>query len=496
MIMKKIIFSIFTLALATMVGCQKSEAPEISKGKQVTVTATIAGAGDSRVALTPSTDGEDNPIVKVAWKDSGESFRVCGASDDMNSTTAYQTFTQISGNKFSGELPETNDYNFYYATYPASDLITGSTDPILPVRYDKSIFTSQTGKLSEDKTVMFVWAIIDGSINFNFDHLTTLLKPSFKIGDELITADKINTITFKDMQTMGGDADFNIDCTSHAAGDGIYVYIPNHYDCQYGNPTYNPEDYKKSIDIIVKTDDAKTYEGAINIPSGVILNAGKLYTATVSLTPVVSTNVITYTTTDNQQLTLNDSDWGAGDACIYTSHTFENGIGEITLKNGVNAIPNQGFYGKDTLKSVNLPSQITTISYLSFAACTSLSSINLNNITVIVTQAFSNCSALSEITMPNNNYTIGNQSFVNCAITEIDLSNASSIDDYAFQGCNNLTTVIINNSTPPSFGSYNPFTYCDSLESIYVPDDKVVDYKAIGALLNVKDKIKGISQMP
>ncbi len=495
--MKKIIFSIFTLALATMVGCQKSEAPEIGKGKQVTVTATIAGAGDSRVALTPSTDGEGNPIVKVAWKDSGESFRVCGASDDMNSTTAYQTFTQISGNKFSGELPETINSNFYYATYPASDLITGSTDPILPVRYDKSIFTSQTGKLSEDKTVMFVWTgIIDGSINFNFDHLTTLLKPSFKIGDDMITADKINSITFKDMQTMDDDADFNIDCTSHAAGDDIYVYIPNHNFCEYGNPTYDFGNYKKSIDIIVKTDDAKTYEGAINIPSGVILDAGKLYTATVSLTEKISSNVITYTTTDNQPLTLREQKWGAGDARIYTSHTFENGIGEITLKNDVNAIPNEGFYFTTTLKSVNLPSQITTISNLSFAACTSLTSINLNNITVIDTQAFISCFALSEVTMPNNNYTIGNQSFANCAISEIDLSNASSIDDYAFQGCNNLTTVIINNSTPPSFGSYNPFTYCDSLESIYVPDAKVDEYKAVPALSEVATKIKPISEMP
>ena len=474
MIMKKIIFSIFTLALATMVGCQKSEAPEISKGKQVTVTATIAGAGDSRVALTPSTDGEDNPIVKVAWKDSGESFRVCGASDDMNSTTAYQTFTQISGNKFSGELPETINSNFYYATYPASDLITGSTDPILPVRYDKSIFTSQTGKLSEDKTVMFVWTgIIDGSINFNFDHLTTLLKPSFKIGDELITADKINSITFKDMQTMDGDADFNIDCTSHAAGDDIYVYIPNHNSCEYGNPTYNPEYYKKSIDIIVKTDDAKTYEGAINIPSGVILDAGKLYTATVSLTPVVSTNVITYTTTDNQQLTLNDSNWGAGDARIYSSHAFSNGIGEITLKNGVTAVPSGSFYCVRNIKSIELPSAIMSIGDNAFASSTKLESINLKNITTLGDNSFGECLALSTI----------------------DLSSATHIGEYAFIACLNLKIVIINNSTIPTFGSYNPFVGCNALEGIYVPDDKVEEYKNVPALNDVKEKIKPISSM-
>ena len=98
--------------------------------------------------------------------------------------------------------------------------------------------------------------------------------------------------------------------------------------------------------------------------------------------------------------------------------------------------------------------------------------------------------------MPDNNYTIGRQSFANCAISEIDLSNASSIDDYAFQSCNKLTTVIINKATPPSFGSQNPFTFCDALESIYVPASKVDDYKAVPALSEVATKIKPISEMP
>ena len=492
--MKKIIFSIFTLALATMVGCQKSEAPEISKGKQVTVTATIAGAGDSRVALTPSNDGEDNPIVNVAWKDSGEQFKVLDSS-----TGQSEIFTQTESNNFSGTFPE-SQYNEYSASYPVSNKITpgyGMTESY--PTYDVTLFTEQDGKLSEERTVMSGYYHKNNN-TFEFRHLTILLCPKFKVGDDIIPTENIKNILFKDMLINQTTADFNIDCTSLQSGDNIYVYLPNnHWNKMYGNNPGYEYRYKTSIEMIVKTDDAKTYEGVINIkynPSQVYLLNGKLYTATVSLTPVVSTNVITYTTTDNQQLTLNDSDWGAVDACIYTSHTYKNGIGEIILKNGVTAIPNQGFYGKDTLKSVNLPSQITTISYLSFAACTSLSSINLNNITVIDTQAFSNCSALSEITMPNNNYTIGNQSFVNCAITEIDLSNASSIDDYAFQGCNNLTTVIINNSTPPSFGSYNPFKYCNSLESIYVPDSKVDEYKAVPALSDVATKIKPISEMP
>ena len=471
MIMKKIIFSIFTLALATMVGCQKSETPEIGKGKQVTVTATIAGAGDSRVALTPSTDGEGNPIVKVAWKDSGESFRVLDSS-----TGQSEIFTQTESNNFSGTFPE-SQYNEYSASYPVSNKITpgyGMTESY--PTYDVTLFTEQDGKLSEERTVMSGY--YDKNNNtFEFRHLTILLCPKFKVGDDIIPTENIKNILFKDMLINQTTADFNIDCTSLQSGDNIYVYLPNNnWTKMYGNNPGYEYRYKTSIEMIVKTDDAKTYEGVINIkynPSQVYLLNGKLYTATVSLTPVVSTNVITYTTTDNQQLTLNDSDWGAGDACIYTSHTFENGIGEITLKNGVTAVPSGSFYCVRNIKSIELPSAIMSIGDNAFASSTKLESINLKNITTLGDNSFGECLALSTI----------------------DLSSATHIGEYAFIACLNLKIVIINNSTIPTFGSYNPFVGCNALESIYVPDDKVEVYKNVPALNDVKEKIKPIPSM-
>ena len=49
-------------------------------GKTVTITANIAGSTNTKVSLTPDTDAEGHPIVKVDWNESGETFEVYGSS--------------------------------------------------------------------------------------------------------------------------------------------------------------------------------------------------------------------------------------------------------------------------------------------------------------------------------------------------------------------------------------------------------------------------------
>ncbi len=486
--MKKILFSIFTLALATMVGCQKSDIDDTQNNptnseSKITVTANIVSDGQTRVALTPETDGEGKPVVKIDWKNGGEAFDVFAMPTWSGGISGKTVFEQIEGNLFSGNDPHTGNgiCDLYVATYPSGVFSFTGT-----LTYENSIFTSQNGQLSESRTLMMaVPNAINENTKFNFEHLTSLLMPKFRIVGKSVnlSADKIASITFKDMLVPEGTADFNIDCTSHTSEDDIYVYIPK------ANSNYN------TIEVIVTTNDGNVFDGEISI-GGTAIVPGKLYTTNVWLTPVVPNNVITYTTSNDEILFL-DNNWGVGDDCVYTSHTFADGVGvgQIVLKDGITSIPGYGFYNLDYLQSIKLPSAITTIGNCAFGSASGLLSIDLNNITVIGAQAFISCFALSEVTMPNNNYTIGNQSFCNCAITEIDLSKASSIDDYAFQSCN-LTTVIINNSTPPSFGSQNPFKFCNSLESIYVPDSKVDEYKAVPALSEVATKIKPISEMP
>ena len=116
--MKKIIFSTMIASLLAFVGCQNEELVNDNNtdnsGKKVILTANIQGAADSRVALTPDTDNEGNPIVKVAWREydenNPETFFVAGAND-------VYMFTQVSDTEFSGTLPEPYSNGSYQALY-------------------------------------------------------------------------------------------------------------------------------------------------------------------------------------------------------------------------------------------------------------------------------------------------------------------------------------------------------------------------------------------
>ena len=478
--MKKYLFNIFVLVLATMVGCQKSEVEGVleesnNSANKITVTADIANDGQTRVALTPDTDGEGKPIVKVDWRTSGvkEKFDVFSLLGSSTPTI----FEQIEGNQFSGNNIF-NDDEMYIATYPSGIYSLTST-----FIYDKMIFTSQNGQLSEDKTLMvsdIVYALNENT-KFSFIHSTALLMPKFRVQGATVNLlpAEIQTITLKSMPIDGGTADFNIDCTGHGAEDNIYVYLP----------TY---EYKivgiDKIEVVVTTRDAKIYDGEINI-GGTTLYAGKLYTANIWLTQKVFTNVITYTTADNSKLTLGQYD---NIQNVIDSHTFENGIGKITLRNDVTSIPSYGITDS-RLKSLALPSAVTRLESMALGLNTDLTSIDLTYITEIGNQAFANCSNLSQITMPQSDFTIGDNAFVDCGPTVIDLSNATSIGNYAFNTNENLTTVIVNRNTPATVGM-RVFDTCNALQSIYVPDAAVSAYQS--AWSDYENKIKAISEMP
>ena len=481
--MKKYLFNIFVLVLATMVGCQKSEVEGVleesnNSANKITVTADIANDGQTRVALTPDTDGEGKPIVKVDWRTSGvkEKFDVFSLLESSTPTI----FEQIEGNQFSGNniFNDNADYKIYVATYPS-----GVYSHISTLIYDKSIFTSQNGQLSEDKTLMLAYpSTLNENTKFSFIHSTALLMPKFRVQGATVNLSpaEIQTITLKSMPIDGGTADFNIDCTGHGAEDNIYVYLPtNNYEIVGID----------KIEVVVTTRDAKIYDGEINI-GGTTLYAGKLYTANIWLTQKVFTNVITYITTDNSKHTFGQYD-GLQES-MFESHIFENGIGKITLKNDITSIPSYGITNS-RIKSLVLPSAITRLEAMAIGQNTDLTSVDLTYITEIGSQAFASCSNLSQITMPQGDFTIGENTFVDCGPTVIDLSTATSIGHYAFNTNVNLTTVIVNRDTPATVGM-KVFDICNALQSIFVPDAAVSAYQS--AWSDYENKIKAISEMP
>lgn len=102
---------------------------------------------------------------------------------------------------------------------------------------------------------------------------------------------------------------------------------------------------------------------------------------------------------------------------------------------GLTAIPKDAFSKTESVKSlttVTLPSSVTTIGLSAFEECTSLSSIDLPNVTIVNRKAFQTCIELSAVNIPKATHIYDN-AFAGCtALTSIDLPSATHIYSYAF----------------------------------------------------------------
>ena len=101
------------------------------------------------------------------------------------------------------------------------------------------------------------------------------------------------------------------------------------------------------------------------------------------------------------------------------------------------------FKNKTFIKSVQLPSTLTSLSGV-FYGCKGLTSVNIpSGITSIGSSTFNFCSSLLEVTIPSTVTSIGERAFSGCcSLTKIVIpSSVNSIGNYAFEYCYALTVV-------------------------------------------------------
>ena len=204
------------------------------------------------------------------------------------------------------------------------------------------------------------------------------------------------------------------------------------------------------------------------------------------------------------------------------------GLTSVTIPNGVTSIGWDAFYGCSRLTSVTIGNSVTSIGDYAFSGCSSLTSIIIpDSVTSIGGGAFSGCSSLTSIIIPDSVTSIGGGAFSGCDLlayneydnayylgsdinkyvvlvktvsssitscnindnckiicnnsfdscnkfTSITIPNrVTSIGDYAFKGCNSLTSVIWNAENCISAGSWNSpiFFGCSKLSNITIGED-------------------------
>ena len=157
------------------------------------------------------------------------------------------------------------------------------------------------------------------------------------------------------------------------------------------------------------------------------------------------------------------------DAC---SHNIS--VKTIDIPSSVTSIGDAAFYGCSALKQIDIPSSITSIGDRAFKNCSALEEINIHSpssVTYIGNAAFSGCSAFEEIDIPSSVTSIGSSAFQGCsALEKIDIHSPSSvtyIGSRTFKGCSALERIDIPSSV--TYIGSRTFKECSALERIDIP---------------------------
>ena len=157
------------------------------------------------------------------------------------------------------------------------------------------------------------------------------------------------------------------------------------------------------------------------------------------------------------------------------------GCKNTIIPNSVTKIGDFAFGACTGLTSIVIPNSVTEIGHYAFYYCTGLTSIDIpNSVTEIGYGVFEDCPGLTSIVVESGNprydsrnncnaiiETADNTLIYGCKNTTIPNS-VTTIDDYAFSGCDGLTSIVIPNSVT-SIG-YEAFANCTGLTSIVIPN--------------------------
>lgn len=275
-----------------------------------------------------------------------------------------------------------------------------------------------------------------------------------------------------------------------------------------------------------------TAEGNISLPAGVEKIEDGAFSSCMNLTQIELPNSITYignnAFSDCSNLTEINIPFGVtyiGDSAFSYCHALQNielpsnvtSIGayafyycsnlmNITLPQNLETIGVSAFYGCSSLTNISIPASVTTIGNQAFMYCTNLifsiaanneyysnsydGSMLLNkdktiliaypsasgdiviseNVTTIEDYAFNSCYNLTNIELPDSVTTIGYQAFFSCNnLKNVTLpKNLTSIESYAFAHCYSLENIIIPTKVS-TIGSY-AFYCCDNLQNVIFRD--------------------------
>ena len=180
------------------------------------------------------------------------------------------------------------------------------------------------------------------------------------------------------------------------------------------------------------------------------------------------------------------------------SNEYVDGEGVITFAGELTKIGHSAFYGCYDLTSITIPDSVTTIGDNAFYSCSNLTSVTIpDSVTTIGGFAFCYCN-LTSVTIPDSVISMGDDVFggcrnliefkgkfaedggrclivdgvlkafaFGCGVTEYTIPDSvTTIGDWLFGGCDNLTSVIIPDSVTTI--GVAAFRYCNNLTTVTI----------------------------
>ena len=182
---------------------------------------------------------------------------------------------------------------------------------------------------------------------------------------------------------------------------------------------------------------------SVTIPNSVTSIGSSAFSDCISLTSIIIPNSVTR------------MEWGAFIGCTgLASIIVESGNTTYDSRDNCNAIIETATNTlKYSCKATIIPNSVTSIGYGAFGSCTGLTSVTIpNSVTSIGSSAFSGCTGLASVAIPNSVTSIEASTFYGCTgLTSVVIGNNNEldIDAYAFDDCENLTSVTCYANVPP-----------------------------------------------
>lgn len=156
---------------------------------------------------------------------------------------------------------------------------------------------------------------------------------------------------------------------------------------------------------------------------------------------------------------------GSGTLSTTPDWAYNAVMSKLVLGSGISGVGEGLFYDFTGLKEVSASDSLTSIGDTAFCNCTSLTSVDLGNVSSIGKSAFQGCTSLTSADLPSSLTSIGDFAFAGCSsLTSVDLpSSVSYVGESAFEGCTSLTSLSVSGN--PNFDT-GAFSDCTSLTNV------------------------------